>query len=228
MLLLCLGMAGIAGYWLNKAIDAGFPMDEKTGLIMINILFLDVGILFVTWMFLKENALSWKDAFGLCSENLMSIALMGALTAVAGFFMAAMVGALVANVLEAMNIEVSTQEVVNTFQNAEYPAQKLLLALMAVIFAPFVEELMFRGVLFTALKQYLPRWIAIWGSALFFGLVHVNVMSFIPLTLLAVLLTRLYEHTSNLWAPIFAHPIFNSINLGLMLWLPELIETQTP
>ena len=81
-------MAGIAGYWLNKAIDAGFPMDEKTGLIMINILFLDVGILFVTWMFLKENALSWKDAFGLCSENLMSIALMGALTAVAGFFMA--------------------------------------------------------------------------------------------------------------------------------------------
>jgi membrane protease YdiL (CAAX protease family) len=150
------------------------------------------------------------------------------LTAVAGFFMAAMVGSLVANILEAMNIEVAAQEVVNTFQNAEHPSQKLLLALMAIIFAPFVEELMFRGVLFTALKQHLPRWIAIWGSALFFGLVHANVMSFIPLTLLAVLLTRLYEHTSNLWAPIFAHAIFNSINLGLMLWLPELIETQTP
>ena len=228
MLLFCLGVSGIASYWLNRAIDAGFPMDEKTGLIIINIVFLDLGILLITWNFLKEHSMSWKDAFGFSSKNLGSVVAVGALTAVTGFFMAAMVGALVTAAFEAMNIEVSAQEVVNTFQNAEYFSQKLLLGLMAVILAPFVEELMFRGVLFTALKQYLPGWVAIWGSALFFGLVHANMVSFIPLTLLAVLLTRLYERTGNLWAPIFAHAIFNSINLVLMLWLPEMIETQTP
>lgn len=228
MLLLCLGVSGIAGYWLNRAIEAGFPMDEKTGLILINILFLDLGVLLITWNFLKEQTISWKDAFGFTSQKLPSMAVLGAVTAVTGFFMAAMVGALVTAGFEALNIEVSAQEVVNTFQNAEYLTQKLLLGIMAVVFAPFVEELMFRGVLFTALKQYLPRWIAIWGSAALFGLVHANMVSFIPLTLLAVLLTRLYERTGNLWAPIFAHAIFNSINLALMLWLPELIETQTP
>ncbi len=228
MLLFCLGVSGIAGYWLNRAIDAGFPMDEKTGLILINIVFLDFGILLITWNFLKEHAMSWKDAFGFTSENLVNIVVLGALTALGGFFMAAMVGALVTAGFEALNIEVSAQEVVNTFQNAEFFTQKILLGAMAVILAPFVEELMFRGVLFTALKQYLPRWVAVWGSAAFFGLVHANMVSFIPLTLLAVLLTRLYERTGNLWAPIFAHAIFNSINLGLMLWLPEMIETQTP
>lgn len=172
--------------------------------------------------------MSWKDAFGFTSENLVNIVVLGALTALGGFFMAAMVGALVTAGFEALNIEVSAQEVVNTFQNAEFFTQKILLGVMAVILAPFVEELMFRGVLFTALKQYLPGWVAVWGSAAFFGLVHANMVSFIPLTLLAVLLTRLYERTGNLWAPIFAHAIFNSINLGLMLWLPEMIETQTP
>ena len=228
MLLFCLGVSGIASYWLNRAIDAGFPMDEKTGLILINIVFLDLGILLITWNFLKEHSMSWKDAFGFTCKDLGSVAAVGALTAVAGFFMAAMVGALITAAFQAMSIEVSTQEVVNTFQNAEHLSQKLLLGLMAVILAPFVEELMFRGVLFTALQQYLPRWIAVWGSACFFGLVHANMVSFIPLTLLAVLLTRLYERTGNLWAPIFAHAIFNSINLGLMLLLPEMIETQTP
>lgn len=51
MLLFCLGVSGISGYWLNRAIDAGFPMDEKTGLILINIVFLDFGILLITWNF---------------------------------------------------------------------------------------------------------------------------------------------------------------------------------
>ena len=221
-------MSGIAGYWLHRAIESGFPLDEKTGIILINVFILDFGILLVTWNFLKEQSISWKDAFGFSTDKLISMAVLGAMTAIAGFFMAAMVGALVTAVFKAMNIEVSAQEVVDTFQNAEHVYQRILLGVMAVILAPFVEELLFRGILFTTLKQYLPRWVAVWGSAAFFGLVHANMVSLIPLTLLAVLLTRLYERTSNLWAPIFAHAIFNSINLGLMLWLPDMIETHTP
>ena len=227
MLLFCFGMSGIAGYWLNRGIEAGFPLDEKTGIILINVFFLDFGIFLITWNLLKEHSLSWKDAFGFSSDKLGGMAVLGSLTAVGGFFMVAMVGALITAAFEAMNIEVSAQEVVNTFQNAEHVSQRILLGLMAVIFAPFVEELLFRGILFTTLQQYLPRWIAVWGSAIFFGLVHANMVSLIPLTLLAVLLTRLYERTGNLWAPIFAHAIFNSINIGLMLWLPEMIETNT-
>ncbi len=228
MLLLCLGVSGVAGFWLNKAIEAGFPLDEKTGLILVNIVFLDLGILLITWMLLKEHSIGWADAFGLESDHLGVTFLQGAITAVAGFFMAAMVGALVTAALEFIDIEVSAQEVVNTFQNAEHASQKILLGLMAVILAPIVEEVMFRGVLFTALKQYLPSWIALWGSAVLFGLVHANMVSLLPLTLLAVMLAKLYERSGNLWAPIFAHAIFNSINLALMLWLPEMIETQAP
>jgi membrane protease YdiL (CAAX protease family) len=43
-----------------------------------------------------------------------------------------------------------------------------------------------------------------------------------------VILIRLYEKTGNLWAPIMAHAFFNSINLSLMLMVPEMIEMNTP
>jgi len=43
-----------------------------------------------------------------------------------------------------------------------------------------------------------------------------------------VLLIRLYERTGNLMAPMMAHAVFNLINLILMLWLPELVDMNTP
>jgi membrane protease YdiL (CAAX protease family) len=228
MLLFCFGISGVAGFWMYKAIDAGLPLDEKTGAILINVFFLDFGILAITWMLLKDNQIGWQQAFGFSKDKIGAMGVLALLTAIGGFFMAAMLGGVMTVILESLGFEVSPQEVVDTFQNTESLFQRMLLGCMAVLLAPIVEEILFRGVLYSVMRQYLPGVWAVWGSSLFFGLVHANKVSLIPLTCLAVILIRLYEKTGNLWAPIMAHAFFNSINLSLMLMVPEMIEMNTP
>jgi membrane protease YdiL (CAAX protease family) len=49
-----------------------------------------------------------------------------------------------------------------------------------------------------------------------FASIHLNVVAFVPLVVLAVVLTVLYEKTGNLLAPISAHMAFNAVNLGVL------------
>jgi membrane protease YdiL (CAAX protease family) len=45
-----------------------------------------------------------------------------------------------------------------------------------------------------------------------FGVIHFNLSSLVPLTVLALILIWLYEYTGNLLAPIAAHCVFNGAN----------------
>jgi membrane protease YdiL (CAAX protease family) len=58
--------------------------------------------------------------------------------------------------------------------------------------------------------------LALWITSLLFAAVHVNWMIFLPLLILALLLTMLYELTNNLLAPITAHALFNGMNFALL------------
>jgi len=89
---------------------------------------------------------------------------------------------------------------------------------MAVFVAPIVEEILFRGILYPAIKQIgYPRLAAI-GTAILFALFHVNLVTFASLTVVALGLVVLYEFTDNLLAPIIAHAIFNASNV-LMIFI---------
>jgi len=50
---------------------------------------------------------------------------------------------------------------------------------------------------------------------------HMNLITFVPLTILALVLTALYERTGNLLAPIATHALFNGMNFTLLYWLQE-------
>ena len=54
------------------------------------------------------------------------------------------------------------------------------------------------------------------GTALLFAASHSNTMTFVPLVLLAFMLTWLYERTGNLLTSILAHSTFNLVNF---VWL---------
>jgi hypothetical protein len=79
---------------------------------------------------------------------------------------------------------------------------------------------LFRGILYPAIKQAgFPR-IALWSTVLLFAAVHLNAVTFLPLAVLALILTALYERTDNLLAPITAHALFNALNF-VALFLTE-------
>jgi membrane protease YdiL (CAAX protease family) len=81
-----------------------------------------------------------------------------------------------------------------------------------------VEELVFRGVIYPAIKQRGYPSLALWGTSLFFAFSHNNMMIFLPLTVLAIILTFLYETTRNLLAPILTHSLFNAVNFSFLVW----------
>jgi hypothetical protein len=98
---------------------------------------------------------------------------------------------------------------------------RLYLGVFAVFLAPVAEEFIFRGMLFPFLKQLGQPWLAWLGVSVLFALIHHSLIAFMPLVLLALAFTWLYERTDNLLAPIMAHACFNGLNLGLLLVLPN-------
>lgn len=101
--------------------------------------------------------------------------------------------------------------------NEATAAMRCLTILGAAVLAPIGEELLFRGVLQTALRRlFLPRrsmyhrWCAILLTASIFGLLHIGTPQFIPaLVCFGVLLGFLYERTGSLLVVIAVHMLFN-------------------
>jgi len=85
----------------------------------------------------------------------------------------------------------------------------------AVAVVPILEEILFRGALYRALKENLGLWQGAFFSAVIFSACHRNAAGFLPLLAFAVLLALAYEWTGSLWASIFLHALFNFANFGL-------------
>jgi membrane protease YdiL (CAAX protease family) len=98
----------------------------------------------------------------------------------------------------------------------------ILFFIGAVIFAPLVEELLFRGVLFRALLRKVDPATAVLLSAVIFALVHYigdpNTLPFLPaLAGLGAVLAVTALRTGDLSASIFIHAGFNLTTTVLFL-----------
>jgi hypothetical protein len=68
-----------------------------------------------------------------------------------------------------------------------------------------------------------PR-LAIWGTSLLFAAIHMNLIVFIPLLVLALILIFVYEKTDRLIAPIMTHSLFNAVNFLFSIFQPNVTE----
>jgi len=67
----------------------------------------------------------------------------------------------------------------------------------------------------------------LWGTAVIFAAIHMNVATFLPLACLALALALLYERTNNLLASITAHALFNGFNFTLLYLFQEQLDKMT-
>ena len=73
------------------------------------------------------------------------------------------------------------------------------------IAAPVLEELVFRGIILTALlRRYEPRKAIIW-SAVIFGIAHLNPWQFIAAFIVGCAIGWLFWRTRSIWIGIFMH-----------------------
>ncbi|MDO5111509.1 MAG: CPBP family intramembrane metalloprotease [Clostridia bacterium] len=78
-----------------------------------------------------------------------------------------------------------------------------------VFLAPVMEEVIFRGLVYTRLRQAMPQWIAMLLSALLFGLMHGDPLWIAYAFLLGCVMAFIYEKSGSLWGSILFHGVFN-------------------
>ena len=104
-------------------------------------------------------------------------------------------------------------------------------AAMAVFLAPLVEEMMFRGAIFGALRHknralaYIVGIVLfsvyhIWGYALNDPMAWIFVVQYIPVS---YLLCRVYERTDTIWGSLGFHMLVNFVALNALTALERLL-----
>lgn len=114
------------------------------------------------------------------------------------------------------------QESSNSLYSIGFVAQIIGLGMIT----PIAEEFLFRGVIYKRLRNYLKPAMAIFWSALLFGVYHGNVVQLIYAFVCGVMLAWAYEKFGTIKAPILAHICMNITSLvlsqyNLFLWMFE-------
>jgi len=95
------------------------------------------------------------------------------------------------------------------------PGMVTAYAVMAILFAPFAEEYLFRGLLFRALDRHWGGWKAVLGAAAFFAIYHTP-LAWLPVGLLGVANCLLFKKSGRLAPAILLHMAYNTV---VTLWI---------
>jgi membrane protease YdiL (CAAX protease family) len=214
-----------AGFFLSAGAEhltGPMPAVASPTQILIGVLSFQGAGLVLVYLFTREHHVRWPEGFGFKHRWRYAL-LLGLMLACLYLPIAEglqWVSMVLMKHLPWLHLKPEEQQAVQVIRNAGTLGERLLLGVVTVLVAPVTEELLFRGILYPWGKQLgYPR-LAFWGTALLFAVVHGNLAIFLPLFVLAVALTLLYEVTGNLLAPIAAHSLFNGWNL-LKLYLAE-------
>jgi membrane protease YdiL (CAAX protease family) len=165
-------------------------------------------------LLLLEHGLTWVEAFGLRRSvpKVVVAGLAATLAYIPVGWSLQLLSAEAMTRIPGLGLEPEVQQSVQVLRDASSWGDQAAMGFVTVLLAPVAEEVVFRGILYTWVRQLgFPR-LAFGGTAVLFAMVHFNLMSFLPVLGLALLLTFLYARTQNLLAPIVAHSLFNALN----------------
>lgn len=91
----------------------------------------------------------------------------------------------------------------------------------AVIAAPILEELFFRGMIYKRLRDMINVKAAVVISALFFGAFHGNLVQFVYAFIIGLMLAYVYEKFKTIWAPVIFHIGANLISVLITEFMPQ-------
>jgi membrane protease YdiL (CAAX protease family) len=163
------------------------------------------------WIFLTAARRTADYQFGLGRMQGSHIFRWSVLVCGAVFFLEIPLSHVVDRVMTFLNLPHPEQRSVEIFRQFRHPTEIGLFLLQAVTLSPLIEELFFRGFLYSFLKRFTHTWAAIVLSAGVFAFAHANLGSVLQLWLLGVVLGAAYEHTGSLLFPIAIHGCFNFI-----------------
>ena len=184
------------------------PELSQDGLLPLLFLQAVVPILVVHFLVLRRRRLVWAD-----------IALLGAHRA---WYRLALVGGLLCVPLVSLSRLLFEPLLEGPFENPQievlgaggFTWTNLIAMLVLVGFLiPFMEEVIFRGLLFPLLRRYMRFAFAATLSALCFAVMHLIPPLIPAFFIMGLILAVARELSGSLWPPIIIHGLFNSLNI---------------
>jgi membrane protease YdiL (CAAX protease family) len=181
------------------------------------LIFQVVGVGIIIYL-LRQRGTSWREAFGLGHGHVLLrigqgiVFYLAAMPIVLFYALASML------LLNALGLPLERQQAVQFMLDPANPlGLQIYLVLLAVLGAPLIEELLFRGIALPAMLRHttLPR--AMVFVSLIFAAIHLTPTAVIPLFVFAMSLSLAYLYTGNILVPIVMHLLFNSVSLGMLL-----------
>ena len=94
------------------------------------------------------------------------------------------------------------------------PGWETAYAIMAIGFAPFAEEYLFRGLVYRTLCKLWCEWKAALGSAAFFAIYHPP-LAWLPVALLGFANCMLFKRSKRLAPAVLLHMTYNTVVVTL-------------
>jgi len=111
----------------------------------------------------------------------------------------------------------STNDLLTMFGTS--PVSIGLAVLCVVVLAPFIEEIIFRGVFLSTFETSMPRWVAVLLTAVLFAAYHASLWAFVPQLVLGLALGFLAISRKTLWPAIFLHALYNAVLMAAAFYL---------
>ncbi|MFP7478502.1 CPBP family intramembrane glutamic endopeptidase [Terribacillus saccharophilus] len=140
-----------------------------------------------------------------------------------GFF-GAYAGQIIAGLIETYAFGI-TQGSENTSNILDAVREVPAFVLIVVVFAPILEEIIFRKILFGEIYKRTNFFVAVLISALVFGAVHGDFLHLLQYFVMGVVFAALYVQTKRIIVPIITHGLMNLMVVIIQLYLtPERME----
>lgn len=199
-------IVGLLGEQLSLPLDPGLV-----------IIFGEAVLLFPVWYFtVYKYGSSWAD-LGLRRFSLQAVGIGCGLMAVSF-----LINLVYAGFLALFDRQVQP-DIALIFESTRFP---LALLFGGAVVAPFVEEIFFRGFVFSGLRGKWNWKLAALASSALFALAHILPTSMLPIFILGLVFAFLYQISGSIWPSILMHVLTNTLALTAAYassqgWLPS-------
>lgn len=183
------------------------------------VLLSDLFILLIIWAFLRSRGADWRNVGFRRGPKWLDLGFAGAGYVV--YFVLSLVAVAVAGYLTNINLE---QQQEHGFDVLLSNADKIMAFISLVVLPPLVEEIVFRGFVFTGLRKKLTFVWATLITSVLFAAPHLLASSVgllwvagLDTLVLSFVLCYLRERTGALWAPIAVHAFKNGLAFVILL-----------
>ncbi len=176
---------------------------------MVNSSILDtLAVIFIIYF----TVIQYKEplaALGISARNFLKNVFYGIIGYIALIPVLILILVIIAVIINITKYVPERQPVVELFLKEKGVAFLAYSSLFAAIIGPMIEELFFRGFLYSALKKYIGIFWAMAVTAGLFAALHAHIVGFFPIMALGMLLAYIYEKTGTLVSSVTVHIIHN-------------------